>query len=114
MSKIICLKCIAHGKCQAETEAPIKVSEVRPEVPRLTRTSLHAPGSLPPPGRPVHGPRRLPRMHTAMGQQGGPGREAGLFRGVSALPSTLSVLFGKLLPLPDLSFPICVSRSHTR
>lgn len=37
-------------------------------------------------------------MHTALGQQGGPGREAGLFRGVSALPWTLFVLSGKCFP----------------
>lgn len=58
-----------------------------------------------------------PKDAHSQGQQGrggrGPGREAGLFRGVSALPSTLSVLFGKLLPLPDLRVPIYVSRSHT-
>lgn len=47
-----------------------------------------------------------------MGQQGVQAGEAGLFRGVPALPSTLSVLFGKLLPLPDLFPHLCIKESY--
>lgn len=107
------LKCLAHRKCQVQRLRLVRSGsrshiQQGPHCMLIHHLEIQAPCLLH--DAESMGPGAPLGMHTAIRQQDHPGRETGLLSGVPGLP----LLLGKLLSIPDLSFPPSVPQGFRR